>query len=96
MPADRVAENRAGWQAWNAARGEDYGIRTAGGKVVDSAGVIDADGPVRAASMVEFDSLDEAVRVAQGAPNLRAEMRQMVGCHRRKPPFGSSRHRGRA
>ncbi|GMA93811.1 hypothetical protein GCM10025881_06350 [Pseudolysinimonas kribbensis] len=30
VPADRVAENRAAWRAWNEALGEDYGIRTAG------------------------------------------------------------------
>lgn len=70
VPDDRIAENRAAWQAWNAALGEDYGIRTAGGKLVTSTDVTDADGVVRGASMVEFDTLDEAVRVAQGAPNL--------------------------
>ena len=70
VPDDRIAENRAAWQAWNTALGEDYGIRTAGGRLVTATGVTDADGVVRGASMVEFDSLDEAVRVAQGAPNL--------------------------
>ncbi|MEO7722383.1 MAG: YciI family protein [Pseudolysinimonas sp.] len=70
VPADRVTENRAAWQAWNAALGEDYGIRTGGGKVVSAAGVTESDGVVRGASMVECDSLDEAVKVAQGAPNL--------------------------
>jgi YCII-related domain-containing protein len=70
VPADRVAENRAAWQSWNAALGEDYGIRTAGGKVVTAEGVTDSDGVVRGASMVEFASLDDAVRGAQGAPNL--------------------------
>ena len=70
VPADRVPENRAAWQAWNAALGEDYGIRTAGGKLVSSSGVTDADGVVRGASMVEFDSLEDAVAAAQGAPNL--------------------------
>lgn len=70
VPADRIAENRAAWGAWNAALGEEYGIRTAGGKVVSLAGVTDADGVVRGASMVEFDSLDEAVELAKGAPNL--------------------------
>lgn len=70
VPADRVGENRAAWRAWNAGLGEEYGIRTAGGKVVTAAGVTESDGVVRGASMVEFDSLDEAVRVARGAPNL--------------------------
>jgi hypothetical protein len=70
VPADRVDENRAAWQAWNAALGEEYGIRTAAGKLVSSAGVAEADGVVRGASMVDFDSLDDAVRFAQGAPNL--------------------------
>jgi hypothetical protein len=70
VPADRVAENRAAWQVWNAALQEDYGIRTAGGKLVSAAGVTETDGVVRGASMVEFDSMDDAVEVAQRSPNL--------------------------
>jgi len=70
VPADRVAENRAAWQAWNAALQEDYGIRTAGGKVVTSTGVSDSTGEIRGASMVEFDSIAAAVEVAKGSPNL--------------------------
>ena len=70
VPADRVAENRAAWQEWNAALHEDYGIRTAGGKLVTATRVSDADGSVRGASMVEFESIDAAVEVAKGSPNL--------------------------
>ena len=70
VPADRIAENRAAWQAWNAALHEDYGIRTAAGKLVTATGVADADGSVRGASMVEFESIDAAVEVAKGSPNL--------------------------
>jgi hypothetical protein len=70
VPADRVAENRAAWRAWNEALGEEYGIRTAGGRLVTAGGVTDADGVVRGASMVEFDSLEAAVEVARRSPNL--------------------------
>lgn len=70
VPADRVAENRAAWRAWNEALGEEYGIRTAGGGLVTAGGVADADGVVRGASMVEFDSLEAAVEAAKGSPNL--------------------------
>ena len=70
VPAERVAENRSAWRAWNEALHEDYGIRTAGGKLVDSNGAYDADGVVRGASMVDFESLEAAVEVAKGAPNL--------------------------
>jgi hypothetical protein len=70
VPVDRVAENRAAWQAWNLALQEEYGIRTAGGKLVSSTGVTDADGIVRGASMVEFESLEAAVEVAKGSPNV--------------------------
>jgi hypothetical protein len=70
IPNDRIAENRAAWLAWNEALHEEYGIRTAGGKLVTSAGASESDGVVRGASMVEFDSLGEAVEVAKGAPNL--------------------------
>ena len=70
VPADRIEENRAAWRDWNVALGEDYGIRTAAGKLVTSAGVTDADGVVRGASMVEFASMEDAVDVAKGAPNL--------------------------
>lgn len=70
VPADRVAENRAAWQAWNATLNEDYGIRTAGGKIVTSSGVSDSPGVIRGASMVEFESMDAAVQVAKGSPNI--------------------------
>ena len=70
VPEDRVAANRAAWHAWNTALAEDYGIRTSGGKLVRAEGVTDADGIVRGASMVEFDSMDAAVAVARRSPNL--------------------------
>jgi YCII-related domain len=70
VPEDRIAENRAAWREWNAALNEDYGIRTSGGKVVTADGVSDSDGTVRGASMVEFDSMDDAVAVAIKSPNL--------------------------
>jgi hypothetical protein len=70
VPVERVAENRAAWRAWNEALHEDYGIRTATGKLVTSEGVIDSDGVVRGASMVEFDTMDAALAMAKNAPNL--------------------------
>jgi len=70
IPADRSAENRAAWQEWNAMLQEDYGIRTAGGKIVTSIGVSDSVGEIRGASIVEFDTMDAAVEVAKGSPNL--------------------------
>jgi hypothetical protein len=70
VPEAQIAENRATWWKWNEALHEDYGIRTAGGKLVTSAGVSDSDGIVRGASMVEFDSLDAAVETAKKSPNL--------------------------
>ncbi len=70
VPAERVAENRAAWREWNAALQEDYGIRTAGGKMVTSTGVTDSVGGIRGASMVEFESMDAAVEIAKGSPNL--------------------------
>jgi uncharacterized protein YciI len=70
VPEERVAENRAAWRAWNEALHEDYGIRTAGGRFVSRDGVVDADGVVRGASMVEFESMEAAVEVAKGSPNL--------------------------
>lgn len=65
-----MAGNRAAWQTWNSALGEGRGIRTAGGKLVTASRANEADGVVRGVSMVEFDTLEDAVRVAQGAPNL--------------------------
>lgn len=58
------------WQAWNIALNEDYGIRTANGKLVTATGVVDYPGDVRGASMVEFESMDAAVEVAKKCPNL--------------------------
>lgn len=65
-----MAENREAWRAWNAALHEDYGIRTAGGVSISSTGVDDYAGDVRGASMVEFESLEAAIEVAKGSPNL--------------------------
>jgi hypothetical protein len=70
VPADRLPENRAAWRAWNIALQEDYGIRTAGGKLITSTGTSDYDGDVRGASLVEFESMDAAVEVAKKSPNL--------------------------
>jgi YCII-related domain len=70
VPPDRVAENREAWSVWNAELQEDYGIRTAGGKIVTSSGVSDYSGTTRGASMVEFESMDAAVEVARRSPNL--------------------------
>lgn len=70
VPADRVAQNREAWRAWNIALQEDYGIRVAGGKLVTSSGVSEYSGDVRGASMVEFESMDAAVEVATRSPNL--------------------------
>jgi hypothetical protein len=70
IPDDRIAENRAAWREWNEALHEDYGIRTASGRVVTSTGVSPSDGVVRGASMVDFESLDDAVAFATKSPNL--------------------------
>lgn len=58
------------WRAWNAALREDYGIHTAGGRLVTSGQVTDCGGDVRGGSMVEFESLDAAIQVAQRSPDL--------------------------
>lgn len=70
VPAERLTENREAWRAWNIELNEDYGIRTAAGKVVTAGGVIDYSGDVRGASLVEFESMDAAVAVAMRSPNL--------------------------
>lgn len=70
VPQSRLEENRAAWRAWNVALHEDYGIRTAEGKLVTSAGVAESDGQVRGASMVEFESMEAALDMARRSPNL--------------------------
>jgi hypothetical protein len=70
IPEDRIPQNRTAWREWNTALAEDYGIRTAGGKLVTASAVSDADGVVRGASMVEFDTMDAAIAIAKQAPNL--------------------------
>jgi hypothetical protein len=70
VPADRFAENRAAWGAWNSMLNEQCGIRTADGRTVSANGIRGYEGDVRGASMVEFDSLDAALEVAGNAPNL--------------------------
>ena len=96
VTADRIAENRAAWGSWNAELGEEYGIRTAGGKLVTAGGVTHSDGTVRGASMVEFDSMDAAVDgmeqadVSRGAPTPSisplgdtADIDRVLGSYRR-------------
>jgi hypothetical protein len=70
VPAERVAENREAWRKWNAALHETYGIRTSGGVLVTSSDVSTSSSDVRGASMVEFESMEIAVEVAKGSPNL--------------------------
>ena len=70
VPAERIAENREAWRLWNLELNEDYGIRTAGGQVVNAHGVAEYSGDVRGASMVEFESLEAAVDVARRSPNI--------------------------
>jgi hypothetical protein len=70
IPPDDIAANRQAWRDWNLILEEDYGIRTATGKIVTLDGVYEYTGDVRGASMVEFDSLDAAVEFAKQAPNL--------------------------
>jgi len=64
---------RAGWEKdWNnwASKLKGTGIRVMGGKVLSSNGILDYHGDLRGISIVEAESLDDAVEKAKGCPSL--------------------------
>lgn len=70
IPADKMQESRQAWRQWSINLQEKYGIHTAGGKIVSADGVSDYAGNFRGASMVDAESLEDAVEIAKKGPNL--------------------------
>lgn len=71
LTAEQKKENRQEWESWNAFLKENYGIRTSGGKVVSADSVEDYKGNFKGASIIEANSLDEAVEIAKKSPTVR-------------------------
>ena len=70
LPADQRMENRRLWDEWNSFLNEDYGIRTASGKVLHPDSVEDYKGSCRGASIIEAPSMDHALELARKCPIL--------------------------
>jgi len=72
LAAEEHQKNREAWHSWNANLHETYGIRTAAGaKVVASdKSVSDYTGGLRGVSIIDADSLDEAVEKAKMSPSV--------------------------
>lgn len=71
LPEAIIAQNRQAWQEWNAELHEEYGIKTpSGGKVVSAQGVEEYTGNIRGVSIVEADTLEEAIEKAKKSPSI--------------------------
>ncbi|MGV9013735.1 MAG: YciI family protein [Flavobacteriales bacterium] len=71
LTEEQKKESRQVWDTWNTFLKETYGIRTAVGKVVTAAGVVDYRGDLKGASIIEADSLAEAVEIAKKSPTVK-------------------------
>ena len=70
LTEEQRKENRQAWQIWNTNLHETYGIRTAAGKIVSADGVVDYNGNLKGASIIEAASLEEAVEIAKKSPTV--------------------------
>jgi len=71
LTPEQLQENREAWMNWNQSLKETYGIRTSRGKVVGQDGVSEYTGNLRGASMIEAESLEDAVAIAKRSPTIR-------------------------
>lgn len=71
LTEEQKKENRQVWDTWNAYLKETYGIRASGGKVVSADKIEGYKGNCKGASIIEANSLDEAVEIAKKSPTLR-------------------------
>jgi hypothetical protein len=72
LPSEQVQKNREAWQTWNAALHETYGIHvTNGGKVVAADKRVSAyEGNLKGVSIIDADSLEDAVEKAKNSPSV--------------------------
>lgn len=71
LTKEEKKENRQVWDTWNSYLKETYGIRTSGRKVVSADNVEDYKGNFKGASIIEVNSLDEAVEIAKKSPTVK-------------------------
>ena len=71
LTEEQKEKNRQVWDTWNAYLKETYGIRTSGGKIVSAEKVEDYKGNFKGASIIEANSLDEAVEIAKKSPTVK-------------------------
>ena len=70
LSEDQKKANRQVWDVWNTFLKETYGIRTSGGKSISSDKVEDYKGNFKGASIIEANSLTDAVEIAKKCPIL--------------------------
>jgi hypothetical protein len=71
LTEEQKKENRQVWDRWNAYLNENYGIRTWGGKIVSSESIEDYKGNIKGASIIEANSIEEAVEIAKKSPTVK-------------------------
>ncbi|HEU5379612.1 MAG TPA: YciI family protein [Ktedonobacteraceae bacterium] len=71
VPQSEMEENMRQWGEWIAKIKEKAGIRVAAGKVVSSTGVAKYEGDFGGASIVEAESLADALKIAESCPGLK-------------------------
>lgn len=72
LTPEEQPKNREAWYTWNTNLHETYGIHTAeGAKVVSADGsVTDYTGTLKGVSIIDADSLEEAVEKAKQSPSV--------------------------
>ena len=71
LTEEQKKENRQVWDTWNTYLKETYGIRASSGKVVSTDKVEEYKGNFKGASIIEANSLDEAVEIAKKSPIIK-------------------------
>ncbi len=71
IPQDKMKELGEEWMAWGKTINEKTGFRNARGKTVTNDSVNDYDGNFAGVSIIEAESLDEAIKLAQKNPGLK-------------------------
>ncbi|HSW89004.1 MAG TPA: YciI family protein [Candidatus Saccharimonadales bacterium] len=71
VPQDKMKELGDEWFAWGKTINEQAGFRNAGGKIVTKEGIEDFAGNLAGVSIIEADSLDQAIELAKTNPGLK-------------------------
>lgn len=73
VPEDKRKETAGKWREWD--MHEQIGVEVSVGKNVQSSGSSDSALDLRGVSVIEADSMDEAIKIAEGCPSIPYGMR---------------------